>query len=252
MTHTDHHHSHYHSHCHYYHFSSSIYGVDEGDVCFSVAAATHIYIVLLGLLLEGAIDQLHPLHDIEDGQLVLVLHVRATRVRVHLLRHGTSLILNEVESVHHELCCGFSVHADSEHADDARCEAVVEAERGAGPALHVERDRFEAAHVEEGLVLDGGEPGMVQEVAEHEASGLVLHAWHFLEASSIDIILTVNCILIGIRLLHILIIPVFLVRYGVLSRLLIKLALHENVEEHGDRRHVRELAVDIDRPEEGV
>ena len=107
--------------------------------------------------------------------------------------------------------------------------------------------------MEECLVLDLGETWVVQEVAEHETTWFVLHTWHLLEAGSIDVILTVDGALFTIiRLFQELLVAIFLVCDSVLSSLLVQLAFHEDVEEHGDSRHVCHLAVDIDSPEERV
>ena len=73
------------------------------------------------------------------------------------------------------------MHSDREHADNTTCQTVIQAEGRSTAALHVKRDGLKSAHMEERLVLDLGQACMVQVVAEHETSGLVLHALHALE-----------------------------------------------------------------------
>ena len=138
------------------------------------------------------------MNDIKDRYLVLVLHVRATRIRIYLLGHGTGLVLDEVECVHHEFGSRSSMNSDGQHANHTASEAVVQTEGRARPAFHIEGDRLQAAHVEERLVLNGGKTWVVQEVAEHETAWLILHAWYLLEAGSIDVILAINGIFISI------------------------------------------------------
>ena len=102
-------------------------------------------------------------------------------ISVHLLWHDACLVLDEIKSLHHELGSCFSVHSNRQHADDTTCKAIVEAESRAGPTFHIEGDRLQPAHVEECFVLDLRKTRVVQEVAEHEASRLVLHAWGLFE-----------------------------------------------------------------------
>ena len=64
------------------------------------------------------------------------------------------LILYEVKCFYHVVDSDLPVHADGKHGNDAALEAVAEYERGATSLLHVEGDAFQAAHVEERLVLD--------------------------------------------------------------------------------------------------
>ena len=95
--------------------------------------------------------------------------------------------------------------------------------------------------MEERLVLDRGQAGVVQEVAEHESTRLILHALLAFETSMrIDslfgyLLLLEPCfgILINVfnvshlfRVIHILLVGVLLVRNGILSRLLVELSLH--------------------------
>ena len=104
------------------------------------------------------------------------------------------------------------MNSDGQHADHTASQAVVQTESRTGPALHIEGDRLQAAHVEERLVLNGGKTWVVQEVAEHETARLILHAWHLLEACSIDVILAVNSAFFAIiRLFQELFVTVFLV-----------------------------------------
>ena len=169
-------------------------------------------LILLALLLESPIEELNPLYDIKDRQLVLILHVRATLIRIYLLGHGTGLVLDEVECFRHKLGSRPSMNSDSQHADHTASQAIVQTEGRARPALHIEGDRLQAAHVEERLVLDRGKTRMVQEVAEHETAWLVLHAWHLLETCSIDVILAVNSAFFAIiRLFQELFVSVLLV-----------------------------------------
>ena len=108
--------------------------------------------------------------------------------------------------------------------------------------------------MEEGLILDLGQTGMVQEVAEHEATRLVSHAWHLFEASAVDVVIFTERLsfIHVVRFFQVLLISIFFVRNGVLSSLLIELALHEDVKEHGDGSTIRQLGIDVHSPEEGM
>ena len=77
------------------------------------------------ILFRHPIDELDPRYDIEDGQIVLLLVCVPVE---HFLRHGTGLILDEIECVHHKFDCCPPVNADREHADDATRQAIVQAE----------------------------------------------------------------------------------------------------------------------------
>ena len=65
--------------------------------------------------------------------------------------------------------------------------------------------------MEEGLVLDRCQPSVIQEVAEHETSRLVLHAWLPLETTSQALVITFNDILLVVRVFHVVVIGVLLV-----------------------------------------
>lgn len=65
------------------------------------------------------------------------------------------------------------MHTNREHADNARLQCVEEAEGASRSALHIERYSFQPAHVEERLVLDVGQAGVMQEVRVHEAARLM-------------------------------------------------------------------------------
>ena len=94
---------------------------------------------------------------------------------------------------------------------------------------------------------------MVQEVAEHEATWLILHSWHLFETCAVNIVIFTRCTLIHIvRFFKVLVLCVFLVRNGVFSSLLIELALHQDVKEHGYGSTVSQLSVDVNGPEEGM
>jgi len=95
-------------------------------------------------------------------------------------RHQTYLVLNKVESVHHEADSGSPMYPNGQHTDDTTLQAVVEAERGPRSTFHVEGNALETAHMEESLVLDACETRMVQEVTEHEASWLGVDAYFLL------------------------------------------------------------------------
>ncbi len=62
---------------------------------------------------------------------------------------------------------------------------------------------------------------MVQEIAEHEASGLVMHTGEALEANVVVIATVFLQFFLGIRLFNIVVISIFLVRDGILSGLLV-------------------------------
>ena len=70
------------------------------------------------LSFEGAIDKFDALDDVEHRHLVLVFDVCSALIRVYLFGHRTCLVLNEVESVHHDLGGGPPVNTNSEHADN--------------------------------------------------------------------------------------------------------------------------------------
>ena len=65
--------------------------------------------------------------------------------------------------------------------------------------------------MEEGLVLNRRQPSMVQEVAEHESSRLILHAWLSLETVCQAVVVTFNDILLVVRVFHVVIIGVLFV-----------------------------------------
>ena len=97
---------------------------------------------------------------------------------------------------------------------------------------------------------------MVQEVAEHERSRFVYHAWLCLEftlaiiaalATTVRIVVVVQ-----IRLLIHVVFGVFFVANGILTCLLVQVALHENIKEVGYRCIVSQLTVYVDGPEIGV
>ena len=93
---------------------------------------------------------------------------------------------------------------------------------------------------------------MVQVVAEHEAARLVGETLHSLHAHIVALALMRGVLTIFRRVLITIILGVLLVRNGIFTCLLIELALHEDVEEHGDGRIVCKLATYISRPEERV
>ena len=63
------------------------------------------------------VDCLNSLDDVVNGQLVLVLKVCAALVSIDLPCHDSSLVLDEVESLDHELGCGSPMHTDREHTN---------------------------------------------------------------------------------------------------------------------------------------
>ena len=107
--------------------------------------------------------------------------------------------------------------------------------------------------MEEGLVLDLSETGMVQEGAVHEASRL--KDLPFIILSDALVLFTVKEL---IDILHVgffvtgIFVSILLVGDSILARLLIELAFHEDVKEHGHSSVVCQLTVDICRPEEGM
>ena len=90
--------------------------------------STHLDILILTLFLESPIDEFDSLNNIKDRQLVLVLHVRATLIRIHLFGHGTGLVLDKIKCFHHELGSRSSMNADRQHADYTASQAVVKTE----------------------------------------------------------------------------------------------------------------------------
>ena len=91
---------------------------------------------------------------------------------------------------------------------------------------------------------------MIEIVAEHKAARLVLHPGDLFDASAVDVVLAIHCVFISIGLLHVIVLAILLVRDGVFSCLLVQLAFHQDVEEHGDCGQICHLAVDVDCPEE--
>ena len=65
--------------------------------------------------------------------------------------------------------------------------------------------------MEEGLVLNRCQSGMVQEIAEHETSRFILHARLPLETICQANVVTLNDILLVVRVFHVVIIGVLLV-----------------------------------------
>ena len=107
--------------------------------------------------------------------------------------------------------------------------------------------------MEEGLVLDLSETCVVQEVAEHETTRLVLQPFLLLEHSTVfggGFAAFPSAFLFLLGVFEVLLISILLVRNGVLACLLIQFTFHEYVEEHGDRCVIRKLTVYIYRPEE--
>lgn len=102
------------------------------------------------LLFICPVNEFDALHDIKDGDIV---HIFLVILSSDLLWHGTCLVLQEVERIHHVLYYRSSMLSNREHADDSTSQAVVEAESRTRTTFHVERDGLEAAHVEESLIL---------------------------------------------------------------------------------------------------
>ena len=195
-----------------------------------------------------AIDELDALDHVEDGELVLIWLV-ICMADIDLLRHGSSLVLDEVEGVHHAFDSLPSVYTDRQHSNSAAGQAIVEAECGARAALHIEGDRLETAHMEEGLVLDLGQSRVMQHIAEHEFARLICMPFDLGNTS--DGIFLLGA-LVSVGLLNIFVIGILLVVDGILAGLLIELALHKDVKEVTDSCPVSQFAIDIDGPEEGV
>ena len=92
---------------------------------------------------------------------------------------------------------------------------------------------------------------MVQEIAEHETSGLVMPTRVTFNGTGIVTTLFLE-FFVGIRLFDVVVIDIFFVIDSILSSLLVELPLHQYVEEHSHGCHVGEFTIDVDRPKEGV
>lgn len=109
--------------------------------------------------------------------------------------------------------------------------------------------------MEESLVLDVGQARMMQEITEHECAWLVLHTRlleELLRCATSVAALTATIgvvIVIKVRVLVHVFISILLVGNGVLSCLLVKMTLHEDVEEVGYCRVISQLTVNINCPE---
>ena len=180
--------------------------------------------------LSASRDHVHDLYGVE------------VVVQLHLGGHEASLVLHEVKCVYHVVGRDLPVHANAEEAYDRALQRVIHGERGSLPLFHVEGDLLEPAHVEEGLVLNGGQSWMVQEVTKHEGSRLVL---------LVTIVQLLECTLglVGLLLLR--------GQYGaivfqgldlVVARLWVQPAFHEDVEEEADGGVVAEVRTDVDGP----
>ena len=105
--------------------------------------------------------------------------------------------------------------------------------------------------MEERLVLDLRQALVVQVVAEHEAAWLICQAVDALDAQLATTVvrrLLLDCLL---RLFDVaVLLCILLVRNGVLSRLLVELAFHKDVEEERHGCKVCQLATDVCSPEE--
>ena len=88
--------------------------VDEGDIRLWCLFWI-LFSAFLRLLVEGFVDEFDALHYVENRYLILIYGFGASLVSVHFLRHDSSLILDKVESLHHEFGDCTSVYADSQH-----------------------------------------------------------------------------------------------------------------------------------------
>lgn len=68
-----------------------------------------------------------------------------------------------------------SVDADGHKTHYCALQGIIQCEGSSKPLLDVERYILKSAHVEESFELNRRQAWMVQEVAEHESSGLSMH-----------------------------------------------------------------------------
>lgn len=105
--------------------------------------------------------------------------------------------------------------------------------------------------MEERLVLDLRQALVVQVVAEHEAAWLICQAVDALDAQVATTLVRGLLIDSFLRLFNIAVLfRILLVRNGVLSRLLVELAFHKDIEEKRHSCKVCQLAADVCCPEE--
>ena len=97
-----------------------------------------LFAALLRLLVEGFVDELDALHDVENRNLILIYGLCASLVCVYFLRHDTSLVLDEVKSLHHELGDCAPMYTNGQHAKHTTREAVEQTECASRAAFHVE------------------------------------------------------------------------------------------------------------------
>ncbi len=184
-------------------------------------------------------NEAHALYDFGHGYLVAAFALDG-----YALGHNSRLVLDKVERFDHKVYGDLPVHTDGEHGDHAALQAVAEYEGGATAFLHVEGDTLETAHMEEGLVLDGSEARVMQEAAVHEVSlfkevVLVFDSWR-------------SVLLARVKLAVVEIVGIFDDLDRIVTGLWIKPSLHEYIEEQAHRRVVRQPAVYVYRPEQGV
>lgn len=94
-------------------------------------------------------------------------------VENNLLRDEPSLVLHEIQSIDHIVDGYFPVNSNTKQANYGRLEGIVHREGGALSLLHVEGHLLKSAHMEEGLVLDSSQAGVVQKIAEHKVPWLL-------------------------------------------------------------------------------
>ena len=194
---------------------------------------------LLALVLECLVNEAHALYDFGHRYLVAAFALDG-----HALGHDSRLVLDEVERFDHEVHGDLPVHTDCEHSDHAALQAVAENEGGAAAFLHVEGDTLETAHMEEGLVLDGSEARVMQEPTIHEVALFIEVVLVFGSWSPV--------LLARVKLTIVEIIGIFDYLDRVVTGLRVEPSLHKDIEEQAHRRVVRQPAVYVDRPEQGV
>ena len=74
------------------------------------------------LFFIGPINEFDALHHIKDRDVVLVFLIVMT---MNLLWHRTSLVLQEVERIHHVLNNGTPMLSNREHSDDSTSQAII-------------------------------------------------------------------------------------------------------------------------------
>jgi hypothetical protein len=174
------------------------------------------------------VNQSHSVHYILYRQCVLLF------LHTYLLRQDSCLVLYEIQSFDHVVYCDFWMDSYRQHPNHSALKRVEQTECWSISFLHVELNRLQSAHVEEGFVLDGRQSWMVEIVAENEASGLQNNV--LVGVQTVDWCWMLVC---GIWVLNRSNIIVFSENLDViLTSFLIYVSLHKDIEKWANRRVV--------------